>query len=289
VAPGASNVDALDAIARAKRPYVIALVVRRSDAGDPFVASVERAFQDSAREIGATPRIVTIDTPRAPSIAYPLPTDSKVDAACELMPPGQDAWAGAGRRLFVHALAGAAPPGSNASSHSGYIGSSQVEIGRAAAAALASAGSPSGRLAILSDLRPGCDTCEPAFRNAFKGSVTFAPTVWNVGDAGAARRAASALLAKYPDLGGIFCTRDALALGAADAVDSAGSRGRVRIVGVDGIAAARGAIDRGRMYATVAQQTDFIGKYAARAAVALLDGNLDHFDIDAPVVIYKKR
>jgi inositol transport system substrate-binding protein len=60
-------------------------------------------------------------------------------------------------------------------------------------------------------------------------------------------------LASIPDLDGILCHNDDMALGAYEAVKMAGKEGKVQIYGVDALAAAVVAVKDGKMMATVFQ------------------------------------
>jgi ABC-type sugar transport system substrate-binding protein len=190
----------------------------------------------------------------------------------------------------VTVLTGPLASGSKAHEAQGEIGTDDAEIGRLAANAMASAGGPAGRVCVITGSLPGTGDSADAFRAAFKGSVGLAPTVDGTNTHERAKSAAAKLLASYPDLTGIFCTDDVVALGAADAVDAAGKHGRVRVIGVGGWSAARGAVDRGSMYATIVPQSELAGKYAVRIAVGLLDGIVKPpCRIAIPASVYKKR
>jgi D-allose transport system substrate-binding protein len=75
-----------------------------------------------------------------------------------------------------------------------------------------------------------------------------------------------------PDLIGIFCANDTMALGAVESVYGAGKGGKIVIIGVDGNSDAVKAIKAGRLTASVAQLPYLVGKQAVEKAKALLDG-----------------
>ncbi len=92
-------------------------------------------------------------------------------------------------------------------------------------------------------------------------------------DRGSAREVTSQLLRAYPHVKAIFAENDEMALGAIDALgDRAGTD--VQVVGYDGIPQALRAIQSGRMYATVAQAPEQIGRTAVEQAVSAIDGGL---------------
>lgn len=75
-----------------------------------------------------------------------------------------------------------------------------------------------------------------------------------------------------PDLIGIFCANDTMALGAVESIYGAGKGGKIVIIGVDGNSDAVKAIKAGRLTASVAQLPYLVGKQAVEKAKALLDG-----------------
>ena len=80
------------------------------------------------------------------------------------------------------------------------------------------------------------------------------------------------LLAEHPDVDGIFCANDFMALGALQALDLAGKKDTVILAGYDNIASVRAEISNGRIHATLEQHADLMGIYAVRAAIGALDG-----------------
>lgn len=80
------------------------------------------------------------------------------------------------------------------------------------------------------------------------------------------------ILTAHPDLRGVFATNDQMALGAVQAVEARGLRGKVLVVGFDATAEAVQAIQEGRMSASVAQRPFEMGRKSVEAALALLEG-----------------
>jgi D-allose transport system substrate-binding protein len=75
-----------------------------------------------------------------------------------------------------------------------------------------------------------------------------------------------------PDLIGIFCANDTMALGAVESIYGAGKGGKIVIIGVDGNSDDVKAIKAGRLTASVAQLPYLVGKQAVEKAKAVLDG-----------------
>jgi ribose transport system substrate-binding protein len=80
------------------------------------------------------------------------------------------------------------------------------------------------------------------------------------------------ILTAHPDLRGVFATNDQMALGAVEAIEARGLRGKVLVVGFDATAEAINAIAEGRMSASVAQRPFEMGRQSVEAALAILDG-----------------
>lgn len=80
------------------------------------------------------------------------------------------------------------------------------------------------------------------------------------------------ILTAHPDLRGVYCANDVMCLAVAEAVDEAGLRGQVLIVGNDFIADALTAIREGRMYGSVAFSPFVRGEVSLKLAVMALQG-----------------
>ncbi len=96
-------------------------------------------------------------------------------------------------------------------------------------------------------------------------------------------------LTANPDLLGIFCANDTMALGAVESVYAAGKGGNIVVIGVDGNTDAVKAIKAGRLTASVAQLPYLVGKQAVEKAKALLDGQpVDQFTYVQTLVLTKE-
>lgn len=94
------------------------------------------------------------------------------------------------------------------------------------------------------------------------------------------------LLQAHPDVNGIFCCNDEMALGAVEAVASAGKAGEILIAGIDANADAREAIKEGKMALSCDSQPFNQGYQGVANAVKVLQGEeLDDFiKLDMKVV-----
>jgi D-allose transport system substrate-binding protein len=129
-----------------------------------------------------------------------------------------------------------------------------------------------GKVAIIEGL-PGAPQSEArrdGARDAFKAEpsirfVSVQPGDW---DRTKAYNVTTNLLQANPDLKGIVCANDIMALAALEAIDAAGKKGQVTVVGIDLIAQAKEAISEGRLAGSVAFSPFIIGELCARAAIA---------------------
>jgi ribose transport system substrate-binding protein len=97
-----------------------------------------------------------------------------------------------------------------------------------------------------------------------------------------AQRAMDGILARCPNLKGVFCANDSMALGAIQAVAGAGKAGKIFIVGYDNLKAAQDAILAGKMQATIEQHPDVMGAKAVEAALKILRGEKVPREIPIP-------
>lgn len=89
-----------------------------------------------------------------------------------------------------------------------------------------------------------------------------------------------------PDVTGIFGANDLMALGSVRALEDSGLAENVTVIGFDADDDARAAIAEGRMYASIAQNPQLIGRTGVEMAKKLLDGETldDEYPIDVIVV-----
>jgi Periplasmic binding protein domain len=100
--------------------------------------------------------------------------------------------------------------------------------------------------------------------------------------------AADRILRSHPHLSGFFAANDLMALGIADSVGAAGKTGKVKIIGLDGIAEALDAIQAGSISATVSQYPYVMGQMAVEACAAAARGARLPARVDAPIALLTK-
>ncbi len=100
-----------------------------------------------------------------------------------------------------------------------------------------------------------------------------------------ALRVTSALMAANPDVHGVLCANDKMALGAIAAVKARGKIGQIIIVGYDNIDLAREAMQRGDMHATIEQNPAMMGALGVECALKALDGETLPEITPVPIVL----
>ena len=168
-----------------------------------------------------------------------------------------------------------------------YVGTDNVAAGDAAADAMAGLVDRGARVAVITGIPGdvGSGDRTQGFKAGARGRFAVVQTVSADFERKRARLAAGELLRADPGLRGVFAVNDEMALGIADAVVAAGRKGRVAVIGMDGIRPALAAIKRGTMSATVAQYPYTIGQLGVEACLATLRGNRVPARIDAPVQV----
>lgn len=150
-----------------------------------------------------------------------------------------------------------------------FVGADDVAMGRTIAGVLVSALHGRGDVVIIE----GPDTA-PTSRDrgrGFREAIAAAPGIRLIGTAGGrylrrpARGAMEALLAQHPQIDGVICANDLMALGAIDALEAAGRRSLV--VGNNGTIDAVREIARGRLLASMDYDGLKMGAIAAMAAL----------------------
>ena len=230
---------------------------------------------DSARQADEIANFITQQL----SVMLVNPTDS--DAVIPSVQKANDA------KIPVIALDRASNGGALAS----FIASNNVVAGRDAAQLLLEAVPQGAKVAMLVGV-PGASAARDrgqGFTDALadktmnsKGATLVTQQVANF-DRGQALNVMQNILTANPDIAGVFCQNDEMALGAVQAIKARGLSDKVAIVGIDGSPDAITAIKAGEMYATVAQQPDVMGQLGVASAVEILNGQTPPKQIDVPL------
>jgi len=274
----------LDAIAKADRPFKLALVVktRNNPFFDPMIKAAEAEAKGLGAELNVQAPAQETDKERQFAIVQDL-TAQKVDAI--LIAPADSKGIvpalkqSTDKGTLVLNLDNRVDPDSSSAAGlnlAGYVGANNEEGGKLAGEAMVEALHGSGKVAILEGIR-GADNAEArkrGFTQGIQGKLDVVASDTAEWDTQKAYAKFQSMLAAHPEIQGLFCANDKMALGALKAIAEAGKKGKIIVVGYDNIPDVRPYLDRGEMYATIEQHPDLMGKYGVRSAIGLLNGKL---------------
>ena len=193
----------------------------------------------------------------------------------------------AGIPVFTADIANASKEGKVVS----HIASDNVQ-GGAQAGKLICAAVKSGPIAIIDE--PEVTSVQDrvkGFKAAIAAGCPGVTVVADIDGGGERAKASSVtedILQSHKDLKGIFGINDDSALGAAKAVDAAGLKGKISVVGYDATPEARTAIAGGSMYGDAIQHPDQIGSKTIDAIAGSFAGKPVPAKIAVPVGTYTK-
>jgi ribose transport system substrate-binding protein len=168
-----------------------------------------------------------------------------------------------------------------------FIGSDNYEGGKLAGHFMAERMKGQAKIAVLEGI-PGHETGDArlrGFRDALAGQpgmqiVASQPANWER-DQGF--NVAQNLLQAHPEITGLFAASDLMALGAVEAIATAGRTGTITVVGFDALDEARQAIKKGTMAATVAQNPAKMGATGVAWAARILHGETPPPEVAIPI------
>lgn len=156
-----------------------------------------------------------------------------------------------------------------------YVGVDNEEGGRMAGAFLVSLMSGKGQAAMLEGIR-GVDNAEArkrGFLKAVQGSdvevVASQSANW-AQDQGL--DVFANMLQANPNISGLFCANDMMALGAIQAIEQRGLTGKIWVTSYDNLEAARAAIRQNKLHATIDQHPEAMGYWGVVLATQGLAG-----------------
>lgn len=97
------------------------------------------------------------------------------------------------------------------------------------------------------------------------------------------------ILQANPNIKGVFCQNDEMALGALEAISNVGKKDQITVIGFDGTEGAISSIKEGNLDATVAQQPDKIGELGVKAAFKYFSGEKIPSNIASPLKLVIKE
>lgn len=153
----------------------------------------------------------------------------------------------------------------------GFATTDNVAVGKKGAEYIISQVADGGKVAIIEGKAGNAsgENRKQGATEAFTASGKFEivgslPADW---DRQKALDVATSFIQGNPDLKGIYCCNDTMALGAQQAVMNAGLVGKILVVGTDGDTEAVDSVNQGQMAATVAQDPAGIGAASLEAMV----------------------
>lgn len=167
-----------------------------------------------------------------------------------------------------------------------FVSPRQYEAGVMAASYLLERHPQGGKAAVLGGIATAyaAQRRTLGFAETLQGSrIDIVATVdcdWDLQKALSAMRS---LAEAHPDLIGVYCNNDDMALGAVQALKACGKAGQIDVIGTDGIAPALEAVADGRMSATVDSAPEVTGRVALEMAVRVLEGQA------APRVVFSAQ
>lgn len=172
-----------------------------------------------------------------------------------------------------------------------YIGTDNEAAGALAADEMAALVGPGASVGVIGGISGDATSAAriDGFSEGARGRFDALDPVSADWDERKAMLVAGALLQDEPGVDGFFAANDQMALGVAKAVAGAGRKGRVAVVGVDGIEQALRAVQRGAMSATVSQYPYTIGMLGVEACLAAASGESLPSKVDAPIQVVTKR
>lgn len=171
------------------------------------------------------------------------------------------------------------------------VASDNIEAGRLAARALAQV-RPQAKIVILHhSVNKACIDRVAGFEEelAKHPEMRVLDTQEGKGTTEGGRPVMRDLLARFPEIDGVFAINDPSALGALSAIESAGKLDAITVVTVDGSQEGIGAINAGRLHSSSAQFPREIGRLAAEKAYAHLEGKPVEKDVKVRVELITKE
>ena len=122
------------------------------------------------------------------------------------------------------------------------------------------------------------------FEDAMKAGgmkiVTSQTANWEMAKA---NQVVAGIITEHPDIKGVLCANDSMALGAIAALKAAGKLGSVSVVGFDNISAVHQLVKEGQILATVDQHADRLAVYGIEYALEMVQKKGVPADRETPV------
>jgi ribose transport system substrate-binding protein len=121
---------------------------------------------------------------------------------------------------------------------------------------------------------------EDAMKKAGMNIVASQSAGWEMDKA---NQVMAAILAEHPEVQGVLCANDSMALGALAALKAAGKAGHAQVVGFDNISAVHELVGNGEILATVDQHGDKLAVFGIEYALQMVREKSQPADKETPV------
>jgi len=156
-----------------------------------------------------------------------------------------------------------------------FIGPDNVEAAKVVGDVLAKKLGPGGKVIIIEGIQAAVNAQQrkEGFMQSIKeyklDLLSSNTANWEIEEA---FKVFSNLLTAYPDVEGVMCANDAMALGVVQAIDAAGKTGQIEVIGFDNDDAIQPLIKSGKVLATIDQFGKDMASFGIDAAMDILGG-----------------
>lgn len=287
---GDSNADADSGAAMDDETPTIVVSMKGPGGGNPFWASVELGATEKAEELGVN--VVVIAPPAESDVASQISQieDQLVQGADAIVIAPTDPEAV--NPVLEQAVADGVPvlfiDTQGSLDGATFIGTNNMEGARLAANYICDNVAEGSDVAILQGIltqstgQARSEGGEAGLTDCGLNVVAMQPGNW---DRAEGQSVMENILTANPDIAGVFASNDNMALGAAEALKSAGVLEDVLLVGFDANPDAASSVLAGEMSATIAQNPYNMGAFGIENALALINGETIDANIDTGTVL----
>lgn len=170
-----------------------------------------------------------------------------------------------------------------------FIATDNIAGARAAASALARLLDNEGEVGLIPFV-PGAATSEMREAGFKEGLADFpglklVSTIYCYSDTAKAVAAVEDMMTAHPKLAGVFAANEAAAIGAAQAIETAGRAGEVMLVAFDASEEEIAALERGTIQALIVQSPFRMGYDGVASAIDVIEGRAVEKRIDTGVTV----
>jgi ABC-type sugar transport system substrate-binding protein len=172
-----------------------------------------------------------------------------------------------------------------------YMGSDNVATGAAAGEYMLTILPKGSTVALIGGLPadPGSLARMKGFSNAVEGKLKIIQTVASNADRLKAQQDAASIIRAHPDIGGFFTVSGDMSLGIQTAIDEAGQRGKIAVIGIDGTVPQLEQVRDGIQSAAVEQFPYLMGYQAVEACIVAVAGKSVPKNVPTPVLVVTRE